>query len=583
MTETLLALAPQLLTWAVLIPGLMAVLIAALPRSEPALVRGLGLVGALIEAVVLLALLFALQTTAPVEAAAEAANAAGAGAELVPELPSLAVSRAWIPGLGVRWSLALDGTAVPWLLLVALLFPLAIMTGGDPKPGEPPLIVGMLGLQSAWVTVLLAQDLVVLVGGWELGVVLAAVLIGERGDGRTGVPGRTRAARRYAAHALVGAGALLGAVALVGVGHAHATGGVLSWELAVLEQITLDANTQALGFGLVIVAVLVSLPLVPAHTWTVQLGVSGPTPVVAVMLGASTAMGLFLLQRVALPLFPLSAGVWAETLAGLAAIGAVYAAAVCWAEREPGRLLAHAALLHLALGVVAALSGNVAARVGLGPFVLAHGLGLITLTAVLHSLRRSGVGDLGELAGWAAVAPRAVSLGLLSILVLAGAPLSAGFFGELAIVVGVLRDGSLELLRPGLWTALAILALGVGTLGLLVRLWQASRGSPRPGLGDRVVDLSLRETLVGAAAMVLALVIGVAPGALIARTEPAEQEAVERLHLGRCLAIEARNSPRPRVRDEFESVCLDPGARILQFYGRATAAADAHAGGHHDD
>lgn len=540
----------ELTTLAVLVPLATALVVGALPRSEPALARAVGLVGALLELGVIAALVIGFDPSGPAV--------------------QHAVVYPWLPSYAIAWSLGVDGEALATLLIIALVVPLALVIGGRPRPGEPPLVVGMLGLQAAWVVVVLARDLVTLAAAWELATVIAVILLGERGDGKMGVPGRTAAARRYAAHVLPGAAALIGVVVLLGVGHAHATGGAWSWDLDALARISLPAGTQQLGFALVVIVVGTALPLVPIHGALAPICVSGPTPVVAALLGAGMPLALFLLLRVGLPMFPLAAGEWADPLAALAVVGAIYAALVCWAERQPGRLLAHVAVLHLSLAIIAAVSGSAAARVALGPYLIAHGLGLTMLTTICHALRRDGVDNLGELAGWAAVAPRGPTLALLGTLLLLGVPGTAGFIGELGLVIAVLREGDLELLRPATWTLLAAACVGLGSLGLLRSLWHAGRGSPRPGLAKRIRELDLRETSVCVAAFALALAFGVAPAWLLTRSEPAARAAVEHLHHARCLAIQARASLRPRTHAELEAslgpTCLDPAAQIRRHY-----------------
>ena len=299
-----------------------------------------------------------------------------------------------------------------------------------------------------------------------------------------------------------------------------------------------------------------ALALVPLHASLISIAAGGPTPVVAAVLGVGLPVGLWLLQRVLSPMFPLTAGEWADPLAAVAVIGAIYAALVCWAERDPGRLLGHVAVLHLSPAILAVLSASPAARVGLGPYVLAHGLGLVVLTAVLHGLRRGGIHDLGELAGWARSCPRALGLSLLAGAMLLGVPGTAGFVGGLGIAVGVVDEGEPGLLRPATWSLIAFACVALGTLGVLRRLWLAGRGAPGPS--DRVCDLDVRETSVGVLALVLALAMGLMPGILLARTEAGARSSVDALHHARCLAIEGRNQTRPRMREEFGAVCLEP-------------------------
>src|SRR5690606_27277618 len=187
----------------------------------------------------------------------------------------------------------------------------------------------------------------------------------------------------------------------------------------------------------------------------------------------------------------------------------------------PGRLLAHAALLHGSLMIVAAVSGSAAAGLGLGLYLLAHGLGLVVLTGVCHALRRDGVDDLGELAGWAAAAPRTAALSLLGGLVLLGVPGSIGFVGELGTILGILSEGDVELLQPTALGLLGAAAVGLGILGLLRSFWFASRGRDRDRLG-RLAELEPREQIACIVALVLAVILGLGSGWLSTRAESAE-------------------------------------------------------------
>lgn len=544
----------ELVQIAVLLPLLAAVLVGALPRSEPALARALGLVAALVELALVMKLVLDFDPSGP--------------------LVQQRASWSWLPAHGVEWSLGVEGGSLWWLVLIAVVVPLALMSGGPSRPGEPPLIVGMLGLEAAWIAVVLAQDLLSMAAAWEFATVATIILLGERGDGKRGIAGRVGAARRFAGPALVSAAAFAGLVVLIGVASSHARDGVLDWDLASLASVTLPASWQRLGLGLALLTLVCGLPLLPLQVPLAQVCSSGPTPVVAAVLGVGMPMSLFLLRRVLLPCLPLALAEWADPLAALVVVGAIYGALACWAEREPGRLLAHVALVHLSLGVVAVLAGSVSASQGLGPYLLAHGLGLTMLTAVLHSLRRNGVRDLAELAGWAEVAPRSLVAGLAGALICLGLPGSAGFVGSLAVVSGALAEGQPALQHPGVWVLLAAAAVGLGSLGVVRGLWLAGRGVPRRG-ADQARDLGMRESIVACSAVVLALGLGLLPAPLLARTQVALEAGAEALALRRCLAIEAREQPRPRLDEELDAVCLDPRARIRQFYGLETEDAAA--------
>lgn len=527
-----------MITLALLLPLATALVIAMLPRSEPGLIRSLGLIGALLELGVIVSLIWSFDASGPAV--------------------QRAVAVPWVPAYGIAWSLGLDGRSLAPLLTLGLVFPLALLLGEREHPRASS--IGLLGLQAAWIAVVLARDVITLGAAWELAAVLSVILLGERKLASV-------VSRRHAAHVLLGAAALIGAAVLLGVSHAHATGGAWSWDLDTLAQVTIPPAMQYLGFALVMLAVATALPLVPLHGALVRACVFGSTPVVAVLLGAGMPMAVFVLARVGMPMFPLAAGEWANPIAALAVVGAIYAGLVCWAEREPGRVLAHVAVLHVSLAVVGVLSGSVTARVGIGPWLLAHGLGLVVLTTIAHALRRDGVDNLGELTGWASVAARGWVLALFAALVLLGVPGSVGFVGGLAAVVGIVAEGDVELLQPVAWGLLVAAAIGLGLLGLLRTLGYAGLGKVRE---RAITELEPRELWACSVALVLALALGIAPGWLLGRSEPAERASIEQFHYGRCLAIEARNSARPRLhedlREQLGAVCLDPVAQIRLYY-----------------
>lgn len=531
---------------AVMLPLIGAAVVHAIPRSEPALARAVALLAALAELAVLASLVFGYAADGPTV--------------------QFASRHAWLPSYAVSWSLAVDGASLPYLCLLALVPGLAVMIGEAPQRGETERLTGVLGLQAAWVTVVLARDAITMVAGWQLATVIAALSLATRSHGHAH---RIAAARRWAAFALLGAATLVAAVVLLGVAHAHAHAGVWSWELDALARVTAPRSMQVLGFVLVAITVATTLPLIGLQAPLVGICVSGPTPIVALLLGVGMPLGVLLLQRVALPMFPLVAGEWADPLAAVAVVGAAYAALVCSGEREVGRLLAHLALLHLSVAIVAVLSVSAAARVAVGPYLIAHGLGFTLLTGVCHALRRDGVNNLAELAGWAGVAPWAVAIALTGSLIVLGLPGTAGFVGGLGVVIGVMQDGSPGLLRPTIWAPLAGACVVLGSLGSMRCFWHAARGHARPGLRERVHELSARERRVALVAVVLAACIGVVPGWLLARSQAAAEADATFLQHSRCLAIEAEAQTRPRTHAQLERglVCIDPLARIRQFYG----------------
>jgi hypothetical protein len=122
---------------AVLLPLLGALVVAAVPRSEPGLARAVAVLAGTLELALLLALVLRFDPQ-------------GATVQMTS-------THAWLPAHGIAWSLGVDGSALPLLLLLGLAMPLCSMIGE--RLPDARVLAGLLVLEAAWVTVVLAEGL----------------------------------------------------------------------------------------------------------------------------------------------------------------------------------------------------------------------------------------------------------------------------------------------------------------------------------------------------------------------------------------------------------------------------------------
>ena len=100
----------ELTMLAVWIPLGAALVVGAVPRSEPALARALGLAGTLVELAVIVAMVASF-------------DPAGAPVQREVVVP-------WLPAYGVAFSLGIDGEVLAPLLVLGLVVVLALLIGG---------------------------------------------------------------------------------------------------------------------------------------------------------------------------------------------------------------------------------------------------------------------------------------------------------------------------------------------------------------------------------------------------------------------------------------------------------------------
>ncbi len=227
--------------------------------------------------------------------------------------------------------------------------------------------------------------------------------------------------------------------------------------------------------SLLLVGCLVRIGCFPFHLWIAPLSNHGPGPLN--MVTFSTPLGIFVIARVLLPVFPQVCQLAFPYLLSLAVLSALYAAVVGLGQHDLRRALGYFWMSQqgfLLAGLSSLTSEGISGALlhAIGTVIVRVGLVLIALSVVA----RAGTSDVRFLGGFAARAPlMATSFLLLSIAAI-GLPGTAGFVSEDLIVQGLLREHPLSAVMLLITTALN----GILLFSLFVRVFLAG-SSPLPG------------------------------------------------------------------------------------------------------
>ena len=369
--------------------------------------------------------------------------------------PWHAVDLPWIPQLGVRLHLGVDGISAPLVVLTTLLVLLcAVYTlwtrpvGGSVRT----LYALMLTIEVGIVGTFLALDLVVFFVAFEITLLPMYALIAGWGG-----PDRRHAAMKFVLYTLAGSVLLLVGVLLVAI--------PAGTDVVALSQqgAGLSRSAQLTAFIVLALAFAVKSPLWPLHTWLPDAHTEAPTVGSVLLAGVLLKMGTYGFIRIAVPLLPEGARALSPALAVLATAAILVGALCCLTQRELKRLVAYSSVGHMgfvllgvatltATGIQAALIGNVA-----------HGIVTGLLFFLAGAIKdRYGTGLLAELGGLGQRAP--VLAGLLGFIAVAslGLPGLAGFWGELFAIVATWQrsNGGADTL----WVVCAVLAAIGGAL-----------------------------------------------------------------------------------------------------------------------
>lgn len=413
----------------------------------------------------------------------------------------------WIPGLGVSYQLGVDALSLFFLPVTALLFLAALAAAwklGGETPG--PQLGFLLLLQGATLGIFCALDTLLFFVFWELALVPLYFLLLRWGA----TAGAAAAAPRYFLIMLAGGVPLLFAFLFLAFSQATPT-----TDLIALLAAPLPRGTQQIVFVLLFLGFGVKVPLVPLHTWLPQFALAAPGYVTAIVVGLK--LGIYGLLRWAIPLAPQAAQELHWLLAGAGTVAVLYGAVGMLSQTNLRAVLAFASVSHAGLAVLglsALSSRGVQGVVALTlSFSLATGGGFLLLEFLRQ---RTGSTDLQSLGGAARSMPLLAGGFLLCGLVGMGLPGTAGFPGELLVILAALHHHA----GSGLG---ALFGLTVGAAAFLTAYRKAFFGPvSRPEVAA-AADLRPREWAVLVVIVVLALGFGLFPGPLLDALLPAAE------------------------------------------------------------
>jgi NADH-quinone oxidoreductase subunit M len=270
-----------------------------------------------------------------------------------------------------------------------------------------------------------------------------------------------------------------------------------------------------LGF---VIAFAVKIPAVPLHTWLPDAHTEAPTAGSVLLAGLLLKTGAYGLLRFVLPLFPDAAAVLAPAAMTVAVAGIIYGAVLAFGQRDLKRLVAYTSVSHMGFVLLGIFAGNATAVSGAVMQMLAHGISTGALFLIVGMVQeRVHSRELSRMGGFWSSAPRLSAAGLVFCLASLGLPGSGNFVAEFLVLIGT-WSVSMPL------TAVAVAGLVLSAIYSLGIVQQVFHGPA--GRAEGPADLSLRESGMLAAMIVLLLWLGIFPGPVLRTAGPAVQAAL---------------------------------------------------------
>jgi len=481
----------------------------------------------------------------------------------------------WIPLIGARYQLGVDGLALVLVMLTTLLGVIAVLCSWAyirEKGREKEYYIMMMLLQSGMIGAFVSADLFLFFIFWEVMLVPMYFLIGIWGG-----KNRLYSAIKFFLYTLVGSVLMLLAVlklffvfpdvvkaqgpavqatarqiAASSVSDPSRAGQVNSEMMKLIDNAMkrangLDENSRSLpqgyvkssfniaaltavgphikdvfGMGMVIwmfigfaVSFAIKVPMFPFHTWLPDAHYDAPTAGSVILAGVLLKMGTYGFMRFSLPIFPDAAKdpTVRSVMVGLAIIGIIYGALVAMAQKDVKKLVAYSSVSHLGFVMLGLFAFNPNGINGAVMQMINHGIstGALFMLAGILYERRHTY-EIAEFGGLASVMPTYSTIFLIVTLSSLGLPLMNNFIGEFLTIRGAFE-------ARVLWGALS--AIGI-ILGAAYMLWLYQRvffGQPST-TNQSLKDLDAREAWQFAPLIVLIFWIGIYPNPVLSYIRP---------------------------------------------------------------
>ncbi|MCX6634635.1 MAG: NADH-quinone oxidoreductase subunit M [Acidobacteria bacterium] len=429
----------------------------------------------------------------------------------------------WIPTLGVKYAVGIDGISLLLVMLTTLTGVIAILSSWSSIDEHVKEYYAMFLLQqTGMIGVFISLDFFLFYVFWELVLVPMYFIIGVWGG-----PRKLYAAIKFFLYTMAGSVLMLLGILTLYFQH-FAQRGFYTFEISELMKLNMPLHMEQWVFWAFFIGFAIKVPMFPFHTWLPDAHVEAPTAGSVILASVLLKMGTYGFIRFSLPLVPkASIEPWiVQVLAGLSIIGIIYGALVSMMQKDWKKLVAYSSVSHLGFCTLGIFSLNPNGIAGSVIQQINHGIStgmLFLIVGVVYERRHTR--EIKEYGGLAHVMPLYSIVFAFAMLSSAGMPLLNGFIGEFTIL-----QGAFEANRA--WAAFAVTGVILGAAYLLWLYQRTMLGQVTNAKNLRLPDLNLRELLVFAPFIAWAIWIGVYPKPYFDVLEKPVAQLVERVRPG---------------------------------------------------
>ena len=400
---------------------------------------------------------------------------------------------AWLGG-GIDYQMGVDGISVLFVVLTAFLMPICVLASWQAITLRVrEFMIAFLLLECMMIGVFCALDFVLFYLFFEGGLIPMFLIIGVWGG-----PRRVYSSFKFFLYTLLGSVLLL--LAMI-----YMYFEVGTTDIPTLMGYGFSAEAQTWLWLALFASFAVKMPMWPVHTWLPDAHVEAPTAGSVILAGVLLKMGGYGFLRFSLPMLPLASDLFVPLIFTLSVVAVVYTSLVALMQEDMKKLIAYSSVAHMGFVTIGIFTFNTQGIEG-GIFqMLSHGIvsaALFLVVGVVYDRIHSR--EIAHYGGLVNRMPIYAFTFMIFMLASVGLPGTAGFVGEILVLVGVYQVNT--------WVA-ALAALGV-ILSAAYMLWLYRRiifGQLEKDDLKQIADMNAREIALFAPLVILAVLMGIYP------------------------------------------------------------------------